>query len=50
MGLHSIHPEFEAIQYLGIYNPRLNTVSRIAVSDISPEVIYEVDTKVIGYD
>lgn len=49
MGLHSIHPEFEDIQYLGIYNPRLNTVSRIAVSDIPPEVIYEVDTKVIGY-
>lgn len=49
MGLHSIHPEFKDIEYLGIFNPRQNTVSRIAVSDIPEEVIKEVDRDVIGY-
>jgi hypothetical protein len=49
MGLHSIHPEFKDIKYLGIYNPRLNTVSRIAVADIPKEVISEVEKEVIGY-
>lgn len=24
MGLHSVHPEFQSIKYLGIYNPRLS--------------------------
>ena len=33
--LHSIHPEFKDVKYLGIYNPRMNTVSRIAVEDIA---------------
>ena len=49
MGLHSIHPEFKDIQYLGIYNPRLNTVSRIAVADIPTDIIKEVEIDVIGY-
>lgn len=49
MGLHSIHPEFKEIQYLGIYNPRMNTVSRITVADIPADVIREVETVVIGY-
>ena len=49
MGLHSIHPEFKEIRFLGIYNPRLNTVNRIAVKDIHAETIKEVDTEVIGY-
>lgn len=49
MGLHSIHPEFKDIKYLGIYNPRLNTVYRIAVTDIPEDVIKEVERDVIGY-
>lgn len=49
MGLHSIHPEFQGIKYLGIYNPRLNEVCRIAVDDIPEDVITEVETGVIGY-
>lgn len=49
MGLHSIHPEFQGIKYLGIYNPRLNEVCRIAVDDIPDDVITEVETGVIGY-
>lgn len=50
MGLHSIHPEFGRIKYLGIYNPRMNTVYRIAVQDISDEVIQKVEREVIGYE
>lgn len=50
MGLHSIHPEFRSIKYLGTYNPRLNVISRIAVADILQEVIDEVESEVIGYD
>ena len=49
LGVHSIHPEFKTIKYLGIYNPRLNTVSRIAISDIPLDIINEVDKDVIGY-
>lgn len=49
MGLHSIHPEFKSIQYLGIYNPRLNTIYRIAVDEIPQDVIEQVETEVIGY-
>lgn len=49
MGLYSVHPEFQSIKYLGIYNPRLNQVYRIAVTDISEDVIREVEEKVIGY-
>ena len=49
MGLRSIHPEFKNIKYLGIFNPRQNTVSRIAVKDILEETIKEVETEVIGY-
>lgn len=50
MGLRSVHPEFRSIRYLGIFNPRLNTVYRIAVDDIPQAVIDEVDTVVIGYN
>lgn len=50
MGLHSIYPEFNDIQYLGIYNPRQNTVSRISVSDIPESVIKEIEKEVIGYN
>lgn len=49
MGLHSVHPEFQNIKYLGIYNPRLNKAFRIAVADIPQDVIGEVESKIIGY-
>ena len=49
MGLHSIHSEFKHIQYLGIYNPRLNVVYRISVKKIPVNVIEEVEHEVIGY-
>ena len=49
MGLHSTHLEFKTIQYLGIYNPRKNIVSQIAVANIPRNIICEVETDVIGY-
>lgn len=49
MGLHSVHPEFKGIKYLGIYNPRLNMVYRIDVDSIPADVISEVEKDVIGY-
>ena len=49
MGLHSIHPEYKSVKYLGIYNPRLNLVYRLNVEEISSDVIDEVETEVIGY-
>ena len=49
MGLHSVHPEYKAIKYLGIYNPRLNMVYRVDVDSITEETIRSVDKDVIGY-
>ena len=49
MGIHSIHPEFKSIKYLGIYNPRLNIVFRYAISNIPKSVIQEVEKYIIGY-
>lgn len=49
MGLRSVHPEFQNVKYLGIYNPRTNVASRLAVADIPADVIEEVEHDVIGY-
>lgn len=49
MGKNSINKEFETVKNLGIYNPRLNTVYSLNVSKISPEIIEQVCTDVIGY-
>lgn len=49
MGLHSVHPEYKHVKYLGVYNPRMNTVYRLDVSKISADVISTVETEVIGY-
>ncbi len=49
MGLRSVHPEFRSVRYLGVYNPRLNCVYKLAVADISEEVISIVEKEVIGY-
>lgn len=50
MGLHSTHDEFNAIEYLGFFNPRLNTVYRIAVADIDEATVAEVEKDVICYE
>lgn len=49
MGMNSVHPEFEHIKKLGIFNPRLNKVFLLPVKTISDEVIDQVNTTVIGY-
>ena len=49
MGKHSNYLEFNNIQNLGIFNPRLNKAYSLSVSDISDEIITEVSEKVIGY-
>jgi hypothetical protein len=49
MGIHSIHSEFEQIENLGIFNPRLNKVYILPIGAISNEIINDVNTSVIGY-
>lgn len=49
MGRHSIHPEFQTIENLGIFNPRQNTIYQLPISEISDEIIKEVEENVIGY-
>lgn len=49
IGKHSNYLEFNNIQNLGIFNPRLNKAYSLSVSDISDEIITEVSEKVIGY-
>ena len=49
MGLRSEYQELKKIKYLGIYNPRTNTVYRIDVSNINGGVISEVESRIIGY-
>ncbi|MCM1288828.1 MAG: hypothetical protein NC240_11010 [Clostridium sp.] len=49
MGNHSIHEEFKEIKKLGIFNPRLNIVYLLEISDIPKAVLEEVEKDVIGY-
>lgn len=49
MGMESAQSEFTSITHLGLFNPRLNNVYRISISDISPDTIRAVEIEVIGY-
>lgn len=49
MGKQSGLPEFEALTHVGIFNPRLNVVYRLAVVDVPPEIIDTIRYDVIGY-
>lgn len=49
MGKASGQPEFDTITHLGVFNPRLNAVYRIALEEIDPETIEEVSSEVIGF-
>ncbi len=48
-GVGHLSCEFETIQNLGIFNPRLNCVYLMKIEDIPKNVINEVSEKVIGY-
>lgn len=49
MGLHSIHDEFQEVDKIGIFNPKLNKVYVREIKDIPSEIITEVSKDVIGY-
>ena len=49
MGSHSIHEEFQSVEKLGIFNPRLNKVYLLNINEIPSEVITQVANDVIGY-
>ena len=49
MGCHSIHPGFQKIEKLGIFNPRKNKVYIASISLIDQEIIEKVSQDVIGY-
>jgi hypothetical protein len=49
MGTHSVHKEFQSIENLGVFNPRLNNVYLLEISRIASTIIEEVSTNVIGY-
>lgn len=50
MGLNSIHPEFVEVKNLGFYNPRLNTIYQLPVSDIQEDVLANVYSDVLMYN
>lgn len=50
MGLHSPRAwQFQNVNRLGIYNPRLNEVHQISVDDIPEDVIDEIDQNIRRY-
>lgn len=49
MGLKSDYDTFSKIQYLGIFNPRNNTIYKLNVNEIDQNIIKEVEQDVIGY-
>lgn len=49
MGCHSIHPEFQKINKLGIFNPRKNKIYIVSISSVDPKIIEKVSQEVIGY-
>lgn len=49
MGLHSIHLEFQRVQHIGFFNPRINRAYILPVNEISHDIINEVEQYVVGY-
>lgn len=50
MGKNSVHKEFDNIEKLGIFNPRLNCVFLKKINEIPKDVIENVSKEVIGYN
>lgn len=49
MGRHSGQQQYGSLTHLGIFNPRLNTVYRLAYADVPDDVVSAVSHDVIGY-
>ncbi|GBU10969.1 hypothetical protein AwErysi_05850 [Erysipelotrichaceae bacterium] len=49
MGKRTQHKEFEDVEKIGIFNPRLNMVYTLEVSKISSKIIEDIEKNVIGY-
>ena len=49
MGQHSGKTEFKSITSLGIFNPRLNTIYTLPMSEVNIDTIKTVETEVICY-
>jgi len=49
MGKESGLPEFAGLTHVGLFNPRLGTVHRLAVADVPSDVIEMIRRDVIGY-
>lgn len=49
MGRNSIHEEFQNIEKLRIFNPRLHRVYLKEIKEIPEKVITEVSKEIIGY-
>lgn len=48
LGIHSIHKEFQNIRKIGIFNPELNMMFELKLSQIPDAVFKEVSREVIG--
>ncbi len=49
LGKRSIHPEFQPVTHIGVFNPRLDTMYRLSVGSLPPEVVAEVSREVVGH-
>lgn len=49
MGKRSVHPEFQSLTHVGVFNPRLNSAYRFRVDDLSAEALAVISRDVIGY-
>ncbi|TFD75453.1 hypothetical protein E3T54_12050 [Cryobacterium sp. Sr8] len=49
MGQRSGQEQYGSLTHLGIFNPRLNTVYRLAYADVPGNVVSAVSHDVIGY-
>lgn len=49
MGKRSIHPEFEPLTHIGVFNPRQHAIYRLDVRAVPAAIIFEVSRDVIGY-
>ena len=50
MGKHTGQEIFKDIHKVGIFNPRLNASFTYDINNLLDDIIYEVETEVIGYD